>query len=188
MATINNVTDTGEKRTTKAPRAEPATSKTTPAEPATTEATPAEPATTEATPAEPATAEAAPAEPLAMPATVQLIAPATPVTQQNRSTTLIAAIVGAVLTALIGGMFLFMVAAFDDVRTEIDTLRNDMNNEIGSVRAEIGTLRADTNARFAEVDRKFDQIQNVLLDHTDRLARIETALGIEGRPTNTANR
>ncbi len=170
MATINNVTDTGEKRTTEAPRAEPATTRAARAEPATTEA------------------EAAPAEPLAMPATVQLIAPATPVTQQNRSTTLIAAIVGAVLTALIGGMFLFMVAAFDDVHNEISSVRA----EIGSLRADtneqIDTLRNDTNARFAEVDRKFDQIQRVLLDHTDRLARIETALDIEGRPTNTANR
>ncbi len=157
MATINNVTDTGQKHTTETPATEPATP---------------EPAPSETARAEPATTKTVPAEPQAMPATVQLITPATPVTQQHRSTTLIAAIIGAVITALIGGMFLFMIAAFDDVRAEISTLRND------------------NNARFAEVDRKFDQVQNVLLDHTDRLARIETALDIEGRPTNTntANR
>lgn len=37
-------------------------------------------------------------------------------------------------------------------------------------------------ARLAEVDRKFDQIGSVLIDDTDRLARIETTLDIEGRP------
>ncbi|MCY3893804.1 MAG: hypothetical protein OXF65_10970 [Acidimicrobiaceae bacterium] len=40
------------------------------------------------------------------------------------------------------------------------------------------------NARFAEVDRKFDQINAVLMDHSDRLAHIETSLDISGRPLN----
>ena len=40
------------------------------------------------------------------------------------------------------------------------------------------------NVRFAEVDRKLDQINAVLMDHSDRLARIETSLDISGRPLN----
>ena len=77
---------------------------------------------------------------------------------------LVVTVFGTIITALLGGMFLLMVSALDDVRDEIGSLRNEMN------------------ARFAEVDRRFDQIHSVLMDQTDRLARIETTLDIEGRP------
>ncbi len=96
---------------------------------------------------------------------------------QQRPMTLVVTVFGTVITALLGGMFLFMVSAIDDVRDEISTLRVEMSYEIGS-------LRSEMNARFAEVDRKFDQINAVLMDHSDRLARIETSLDISGRPLN----
>lgn len=87
----------------------------------------------------------------------------------QRSAAVLAGVLGTVVTALLGGMFLFMISA------------------IGDLRDDIGDLRAEMNARFAEVDRKFDQVNAVLLDHTDRLARIETVLGIDGRPVPASN-
>lgn len=119
---------------------------------------------------------------------------------QQGTMTLVVTVFGAIITALIGGMFLFIVSAFDDVRaeirSEIGSLRSEMNTEIGNLRGEfrselnteIGSLRGEMNARFAEVDRRFDQINTVLLDHTDRLARIETTLDISGRPVGSEAR
>ena len=43
---------------------------------------------------------------------------------------------------------------------------------LNGLRSDIDTLRTDTNQRFAEV-------HSILLDHTDRLARIETHLEIK---------
>ncbi len=107
-------------------------------------------------------------------------------TAHQRSTTLLATVLGAVVTALLGGMFLFVVSALDRVSDEISSLRDEINGEISSLRdeinGEISSLRDEMNARFAETDRRFDQVNSVLMDHTDRLARIETTLDISGRP------
>ena len=124
------------------------------------------------------------------PVAAQVIAPVNPQTATaQRSMTVVVTVFGAIITALIGGMFLFMISAIDDVRDEISALRSEMHDEIGSLRSdmslEIGSLRSEMNARFAEVDRKFDQVNAVLMDHTDRLARIETTLGISGRPPSS---
>jgi len=125
----------------------------------------------EAQAAEPETAPS-----ISPPVAAQVIAPVNPQTATaQRSMTVVVTVFGAIITALLGGMFLFMISAIDDVRDEISALRSEMHDEIGS-------LRSEMNARFAEVDRKFDQVNAVLMDHTDRLARIETTLGISGRP------
>ena len=60
-----------------------------------------------------------------------------------------------------------------ELRTEIGDLRTELRAEI---RAEIGGLRAEMQAGFAE-------IHAILRDHTDRLARLETAAGLP-RPEN----
>lgn len=124
------------------------------------------------------------------PVAAQVIAPVNPQTAAaQRSMTVVVTVFGAIITALLGGMFLFMISAIDDVRDEISALRSEMHDEIGSLRsdmsAELNSLRSEMNARFAEVDRKFDQVNAVLMDHTDRLARIETTLGISGRPPSS---
>ena len=139
--------------------------------------------------------EAQAAEPEATPSisppvAAQVMAPVNPQTAAaQRSMTVVVTVFGAIITALLGGMFLFMISAIDDVRDEISALRSEMHDEIGSLRsdmsAEINSLRSEMNARFAEVDRKFDQVNAVLMDHTDRLARIETTLGISGRPPSS---
>ena len=106
-------------------------------------------------------------------------------TAHQRSTTLLTTVLGAVVAALVGGMFLFIVSAFDRVSEEIDGVSDGINRvseEISSLRGEMNARFAETNRRFEQVDRRFDQVNSVLMDHTDRLARIETTLDISGRP------
>lgn len=164
-------------------------------------------------------AEIGPIQPAASSATAAPAAESVhqPAADRQRSMALLVSVFGTVITALIGGMFLFIVSALDGLRDDIGSLRSEMHSEIGALRGEIGTLRGDTdnaigslrieinsvrsdltneidheigslrsemNARFADADRRFDQIHSVLLDHTDRLARIETTLGISGRPVS----
>ena len=77
----------------------------------------------------------------------------------------------AIVAALVAGMFGMLFFSLNGLRSDIDTLRADTNSQIDS-------LRSDMNQRFAEV-------HSVLLDHTDRLARIETHLDI-GPPAAAA--
>ncbi|MYA83324.1 MAG: hypothetical protein F4155_02220 [Acidimicrobiales bacterium] len=75
------------------------------------------------------------------------------------------------------------------LRSEIGALRDDTTGQISALRSEIGALRSDTTGQISELraeigmlrsdmDRRFAEINAVLLDHTDRLARIETHLDI----------
>ncbi|MCY3891816.1 MAG: hypothetical protein OXF65_00810 [Acidimicrobiaceae bacterium] len=81
----------------------------------------------------------------------------------------------------------------DSTNGRIDTLRDDMNSRIGetneridSTNGRIDTLRDDMNQRInalgdeirEEMTAGFREVHAVLLDHTDRLARIETHLDI----------
>ena len=106
----------------------------------------------------------------------------------------------AVVVTLIGGVFGLAVAGFNTLRDDIGALQDNTNNqidtlrdELGSVRDElrgdIGMLRADMDSQIGELRADMDsqigglradmvegfsEINTVLLDHTDRLARIET--------------
>ncbi len=84
----------------------------------------------------------------------------------------------AVVGALVAGMFGLLFFSLNSLSADIDALRTDMTGQIDTLRADmtgqIDTLRAETSQRFAEV-------HTILLDHTDRLARIETVLEIEPR-------
>ncbi|WP_419915190.1 hypothetical protein [Candidatus Poriferisodalis sp.] len=123
------------------------------------------------------------------------------------------AIVGAIVAGMFGMLFFSLNGLRGDIGTlrgeigtlrsdlsgEIGTLRSDAFGEIGTLRGEIGTLRgeisnlrsdlsgeisnlrADTNQRFAEV-------HTILLEHADRLARIETHLEIDSATTAPADR
>ncbi len=90
-----------------------------------------------------------------------------------------AAIVAALITAMFGLLFF----SLDGLRNDIDTLRNEMNSDIGELRNEmnsdIGELRSD-------MDQRFGEISTVLLDHTDRLARIETHLDLIRSPDSAS--
>jgi len=80
-------------------------------------------------------------------------------------------------------MFGLLFFSLDGLRNDIDTLRNEMNSDIGELRNEmnsdIGELRSD-------MDQRFGEISTVLLDHTDRLARIETHLDLIRSPDSAS--
>ena len=93
----------------------------------------------------------------------------------------------------IGGLRAEMREEFGAVRSEIGGLRAEMQSEIGglraemreefgAVRSEIGGLRAEMRGEFgavrAEMREEFARVHMVLLDHTDRLARLEAAAGL----------
>ncbi|WP_419837059.1 hypothetical protein [Candidatus Poriferisodalis sp.] len=66
--------------------------------------------------------------------------------------------------ALIGGVFVFAAVGFS-------TRSADMNR---------GFARMDE--RFAQTDARFTEINGILLDHTDRLARLEAAQNAHTHP------
>ena len=102
------------------------------------------------------------------------------------------AIVAALITAMFGLLFFSLNGLRSDIdalRSEIGALRDDTTGQISALRSEIGALRSDTTGQISELraeigmlrsdmDRRFAEINAVLLDHTDRLARIETHLDI----------
>ena len=58
-----------------------------------------------------------------------------------------------------------------ETSAEIGGLRSEISAKIGGLRAEIGDLRVEMREEFARVHM-------VLLDHTDRLARLEATVGV----------
>ena len=111
----------------------------------------------------------------------------------RRSRSLVIPLPTAIIAALVTGMFGLLFLSLDGLRGDIGTLRDDMNSRIGETNERIGstneridTLRDDMNQRInalgdeirEEMTAGFGEVHAVLLDHTDRLARIETHLDI----------
>lgn len=95
------------------------------------------------------------------------------------------AIVAALITAMFGLLFFSLNGLRSDIdalRSEIGTLRDDTTGQISALRSDINgqisELRAEIGMLRSDMDRRFAEINSVLLDHTDRLARIETHLDI----------
>ena len=95
-------------------------------------------------------------------------------------------LVGGLLT----GLLLWQLNALGD---SIDGLRSDMQSQIGGLRSEIGDLRTDMQGEIgdlrtdmqgqigdlrAEMQAGFREVNATLLDHTERLARLETWAGL----------
>ena len=98
-------------------------------------------------------------------------------------------ILGALAVALVTAMFSVLMwqinslgnridgqsARIDAQSERIETLASELRAEMGALetglRAEMGSLRAEMHAGFREVNA-------TLLDHTDRLARLEAAAGL----------
>ena len=115
----------------------------------------------------------------------------------------VAILFGGIVTALFGGIVGLMMWQFSELGdridangARIDNLGTELRAEITAVetslRAEIKaeidrvetSLRSEMQAGFAEIHAVLLDHNAVLLDHTDRLARIETALGLP-RPVAT---
>ena len=106
-----------------------------------------------------------------------------------------------VVAALIAGVFALAVIGFNTLRDDfstlrhdfstlrhdIDALRHDVRDDIKALDTKIDTgladLRDDIDERFARVDERFEQVNAILLDHAERLSRIETIL--DSRPENS---
>ena len=98
-------------------------------------------------------------------------------------------VLSTIVGTLIVGAFSLAAIGFNVLRTDSASLRTDMNEGFAQVHAETSHLRTDMNERFAQVDARFAQIDQrfaridaTLLDHTDRLARIETVLDVRPLP------
>ncbi len=100
-------------------------------------------------------------------------------------------IVGTLLVALVTVLFSIIISQINSLgnrienldtqlSTEISNLRTDLRSEISSVRTDMNNL--ETSLR-TEMQAGFAAINAILLDHTDRLARLETAAGLP-RPNN----
>ncbi|MDE0136688.1 MAG: hypothetical protein OXM54_17840 [Acidimicrobiaceae bacterium] len=105
---------------------------------------------------------------------------------QNAVIALFGGLVVTLLGVLIGLMmwqFDSLGARIDDNGARIDRLGIELRQELrAELRAEIGGVRADMRdleARLrAEMQAGFREVNVVLLDHTDRLARLEAAAGL----------
>ncbi|MCY3949863.1 MAG: hypothetical protein OXF61_11750, partial [Acidimicrobiaceae bacterium] len=107
----------------------------------------------------------------------------------------------ALVAGLFGLLYLNLNSLNDNITTlhhdtnnSIDTLRDDMNGRIDSLDAKIDnktdSLRDDMNERIDalrdEMTAGFREINATLLDHTDRLSRIETLLDLRPRTDATS--
>ena len=99
----------------------------------------------------------------------------------------------AVVGVLAAGLIALAGVAYATLRADMTAMRSELGSEIGGLRtetqAEIGGLRAEMREEFAAVREEMDDLRSemreefarvhmVLLDHTDRLARLETAVGL----------
>ncbi|MCY3893803.1 MAG: hypothetical protein OXF65_10965 [Acidimicrobiaceae bacterium] len=180
MSTIDTVTDSGQ-----APQAEPATPQPAPEAPA---ASAPEPAPTPT----PATSAPAPAA-----ATADSPTAANRFRAAGQPRSLLIPLPTAITAALVAGLFGLLFLNLNSLNDNITTLRDDMNGRIDSLDAKIDnkidSLRDDMNERIdsldAKIDNKTDSLRDemltVLLDHTDRLARIETHLDLRPHTDTT---
>ena len=95
----------------------------------------------------------------------------------------------AVIGVLAAGLIALAGVAYSTLRADMTAMRTEIGAEIGSLRAEIGSLRAEMRSEigglraemreeFARVHEEFARVHMVLLDHTDRLARLEAIVGV----------
>ena len=77
----------------------------------------------------------------------------------------------AVIGILAAGLIALAGVAYSTLRADMTAMRTEISAEIGDLRSEIGGLRAEMREEFARVHM-------VLLDHTDRLARLEAIVGV----------
>ena len=87
-----------------------------------------------------------------------------------------------VIGVLAAGLIALAGVAYSTLRSDMTAMRSEMRAEFGMLREEIDDvevrLRVEIGDLRAEMQAGFAQVNLVLLDHTDRLARLETAAGL----------
>ena len=77
-------------------------------------------------------------------------------------------------------MTLAAVTAFNTLRSDIMSVRTELTGEIGSLRTEmkgeIASVRTEIASVRTELREFRTEVSTVLLDHAERLARIETLI------------
>ena len=91
------------------------------------------------------------------------------------SPTVLISLLGGLLTAGLVVMGSLMIAQMSSLGNSIDSLRDEIADAEVRLRAE---MRSEIGGLRAEVREEFARVHMVLLDHTDRLARLETAVGL----------
>ena len=82
-----------------------------------------------------------------------------------------------IIAALIASMTLAAVTAFNTLRSDILSVRTELRDEIASVESSLRTeLREEIGSLRTELHEFRTEVGAVLLDHAERLARIEALL------------
>ncbi|MDE0319281.1 MAG: hypothetical protein OXI97_05315 [Acidimicrobiaceae bacterium] len=83
----------------------------------------------------------------------------------------------AVIALLLADGFAGIDSQFDRIDARFANMDTRFANIDAKIDTQVGMLRADMNRGFAQVDARFAEVNAVLLDHGERLARIETGHG-----------
>ena len=121
--------------------------------------------------------------------------PAERTERRSVSPNVVISVMGGLIAALLGGMFALLVWQFGALNNSIDSLgaRIDnqgadlgarIDNQGAELRAEMDALRTELRSEIrgeigmlrAEMQAGFRSINETLLDHTDRLARLEATI------------
>lgn len=99
---------------------------------------------------------------------------------------LLVPVLSTACAALIAGVLGLAVVGFNTLRDDMKARFAQVDAQFGSVHAEIGMLDARIDVQIGmlrdDMSARFGEVNAVLLDHTERLARIETTLGVEPQP------
>lgn len=110
--------------------------------------------------------------------------------RQGVSPNVVMGVFGGLLTTLLGALIGLMMWQFSSLGSRIDAqsaridslrteLRAELRAEIGGLRTELrNELHSEIGGLRAEMQAGFREINAILLDHTDRLARLEAAAGL----------
>ena len=72
---------------------------------------------------------------------------------------------------LLVGLFVAMITMFNQVNGRLDTMQAEMNRRFD-------TMQAENNRRFDEMNRRFEQVLEVLRLFEGRITRLEEKAGI----------
>ncbi len=107
---------------------------------------------------------------------------------------LLVPVLSTACAALITGVLALAVVGFNTLRDDIRSLDAKIDTQIGMLRDDIRSLDAKTDSQIGSVRGEIGSLRSeigevnaILLDHTERLARIETTMGVVSPPAQQPN-
>ena len=105
-----------------------------------------------------------------------------PVARKPLSPNTVVSLAAGLVVAPLGVLGTLLALQLGALGDRIDALGNRIDIQGTELRAEIGSVRDELRAEIgglrAEMQAGFREINTTLLDHTDRLARLEAAVGL----------